>query len=235
MGILNAFKSRAAMMKQQKGDISGAKAEYEKLYASGDVDPSYLLPYTVLLLREGGEANYEKVKEILRKVDKLPGLALEKKLQVHLNYACAQYKLGNLEEAIHLLEASHQKAHNGSTYGALGFLYVEAGDAEKGLPYNLEALEYDDEDPVVLDNLGQMYYRVIGDKQKALEYFEKAHKIKDTQIDTLYFLSRYDLEKDDKNAALQKLETALAGRFSPLNYVTPDTIRAEISKIKAEA
>lgn len=232
MGFLDSIKVRSAILKQQKGDTAAAKAEYERMYAAGNIDPAYLLPYTVLLLREGGDENYEKVKEILRKVDKVKGLAPDRKQQVHLNYAVAQYKTGHLPEAIHLLEVSHQKTHCGATYGALGFLYVQAGDQEKGLPYNLEALDYDDEDPVVLDNLAQMYYRVLGDKETAFKYFQKAHEIKPSQIDTLYFLSRYDLDKGDKAAALEKLETALEGRFSPLNYQTKEDIEKEIERVK---
>ena len=61
-------------------------------------------------------------------------------------------------------------------------LYVESGDLEKALAYNTEALEYDDEDPIVLDNMAQTYYRLANDKEKALEYFKKAHAIKDTII-----------------------------------------------------
>ena len=71
-----------------------------------------------------------------------------------MNYAVAQYKLGEIEKAIQLLEASHRKAPCGLTYQSLGWLYVEAGDPEKALAYNQEALDYDDEDPVVLDNDG---------------------------------------------------------------------------------
>ena len=53
-----------------------------------------------------------------------------------------------------------------------------------------ESVDYDDEDPVCLDNLGQAYYRVTGEKDKAKEWFEKAHAEKDSQIDTLWFLAR---------------------------------------------
>lgn len=232
MALFSGIKSRMAMYKHQRGDVEAAKAEYKALYESGKIDAGYLLPYTVLLLREGGEENYEKVKEILKKVDKLPNLPTQKKQEIRLNYACAQYKLGHIEEAIQLLERSHQSAPCGSIYGALGYLYVEAGDAEKGLPFNEEALDYDDEDPVCLDNMGQLYYRVIGDKEKALPYFQKAHEIKETQIDTLYFLAQYDLEKGDTEEAIDKLETALGGRFSPLNYATPAMIKAQLEQLK---
>ena len=105
---------------------------------------------------------------------------------------------------------------------------------KKTLVFNQKAVEYDDEDPICLDNLGQTYYRVMGDREAAREWFENAHQIKESQIDTLYFLSRYDLEKGDRAAALTKLEKALEGRFSPLNYCSKESIEAEIAAIKGE-
>ena len=111
-------------------------------------------------------------------------------------------------------------------------LYIEAGDAERALAYNQEALDYDDADAIVLDNLGQTYYRLLGDPARALPYFEKAHAIKKTQIDTLYFLSRYDLEAGNRDAALDKLRQAAKGRFSPLNYVTRDQVEKEIQALE---
>ena len=92
-------------------------------------------------------------------------------------------------------------------------------------------MDYDDEDPVALDNLAQTYYRLLGDKEKALEYFTKAHEYKESQIDTLWFLSRYDLEKGDTKAAIEKLEKAANGHFSPLNYKTKAEIEQELATL----
>ena len=100
------------------------------------------------------------------------------------------------------------------------------------LAYNEEAIAYDDEDPICLDNLAQTYYRVIGDKVKAKEWFDKAIAIKENQIDTLWFLSRYDLEEGNTAAAIEKLETAAEGRFSPLNYARPEMIAAELKRLQ---
>jgi len=97
-----------------------------------------------------------------------------------------------------------------------------------------EALDYDDEDPICLDNMGQFIYRVQGDPEGAREWFEKALKLKDTQIDTLYFLSRYDEASGDRQAALEKLEKAAGGRFSPLNYCQKETVEREIARLKGE-
>lgn len=103
---------------------------------------------------------------------------------------------------------------------------------DKMFAFIQESVDYDDEDPVCLDNLGQAYYRVTGEKDKAKEWFEKAHAEKDSQIDTLWFLSRYDLEAGDKAAAIAKLEKALDGRFSPLNFCTKDMVREEVERLK---
>ena len=98
-----------------------------------------------------------------------------------------------------------------------------------------DSVEYDDADPVCLDNLGQFLFRVREDKAAAKEWFEKALEVKDSQIDTLYFLSRYDLDKGDKEAAAEKLEKALKGRFSPLNYCDQEMLRKELAQLKGAA
>lgn len=233
MGFMDTFKARKGLNLHQKGQHEEALKVYEELYNSGYVSAMYMLPYSVLLLRKGScDADFLKVKEVLKKAEKAPDLSPEKRQQLLMNYAVAQYKLGEMEKALHLLEVTHQKSPCGMIYGALGFLYIQAGDAEKALSYNLEALEYDEEDPVTLDNLGQVYYRLLGDKEKAREYFEKAIAIKENQIDTLYFLSRYDIEEGKKEAALEKLELALEGRFSPLNYVTRAVVEDEVAQLK---
>jgi tetratricopeptide (TPR) repeat protein len=235
MGLTQNFKIRAALLKQQKGQPGEAKNAYEELYASGVVNAAYMLPYSVILLREGGTENYEKVKAILVKAQKAADLTPDRKQQLWMNYAVACWKLGDHDKAIATLESAHKKAPCGNTYGALGFLYIEAGDTQKALAFNTEALEYDDEDPITLDNMGQVYYRLLRDKEKAREFFDKAHAIKAAQIDTLYFLSRYDLDEGNKDAAAEKLEQALQGRFSPLNYITKEQIETELAALKGEA
>lgn len=104
---------------------------------------------------------------------------------------------------------------------------------DKMFAFIQESVDYDDEDPVCLDNLGQAYYRVTGERDKAKEWFEKAHAEKNSQIDTLWFLSRYDLEAGDKAAAIAKLEKALDGRFSPLNFCTKEMVQEEVERLKA--
>lgn len=235
MGFLDSFKVRAAIVKHQKGDIAGAREAYEALYQAGVMKPNYILPYSVLLLRDGTEESYQKVKRMLAKIQRAPELTADDKPQLLTNYAVADYMLGNMEKAVKLMEAAHRERPCGLTYQTLGYLYVEAGDAEKAIAFCKEAMEYDDEDSICLDNMGQAYYRILDDKAAAKPYFDQAHELKPGQIDTLWFLSRYDLDAGDKDAAKEKLETALEGRFSPLNYATKSKVEAELARIKQDS
>ena len=106
-------------------------------------------------------------------------------------------------------------------------------DIEKAKAFIEESIEYDEEDPICLDNMGQFLYRVLGDREGAKAWFDKAVALKDDQMDTNWFLSRYDLERGDTAKALERLEKIRSNRFSPLNYVTPEMVDAEIERIKA--
>lgn len=230
--MFEGIKMRNALIQHRKGNVAAARATYESLYAQGYMKAPYLVSWSYILLREGGEENFKKSKEILAKAQKDPQLDAQNRADLLVNYAVADFKLGNVDKGIELLERVHQKQPRGETYGALGYMYIEQGDAEKALQFNVNALEYDDEDPVVLDNIGQIYYRLMNDHEKALEYFNKAHEIKPGQIDTLWFLSRYDLEAGKKDDAIEKLEKALEGRFSPLNFVTKAKVEEELSRLR---
>ena len=118
-------------------------------------------------------------------------------------------------------------------YSIIGFLKIEKGDAQEALAFNQEALEYDDSDPVFLDNLGQTYYRLLGDKESAKPYFEKAIEYKPEAIDTNYFLALYDIEEGNLKKAKERLQISLKGLTSPLNFATPEMIQLKLDEINA--
>lgn len=230
MSFMGNIKGRMALAKQSKGDVEAAKKLYEEALAAGMDSAQYLLAYSVMLLRN---SEYERAKEILVKTQKAPGLSEAQRQQLFMNYAVACYKLGDMARAIELMEKQHQRNPSGLIYNTLGYLYVENGDLEKAKAFNQQALEYDDADAVALDNMGQTLYRLEGDKAAAKPYFEKAIKEKPSQIDTLYFLSLYDIEAGNKEAATEKLEKALEGRFSPLNHATRELVQKTLDDLKA--
>ncbi len=304
MGILSGMKAAKAVRLQKAGNRTEAIRLYEEAFAEGVNDPRYLLPYALMIIRDG---QYQKAREFLVKHQKAPGMSPQQRTELLVYYATCCLRLGNVEKGISTLEAQFRKAETGLIYQTLGYMYVEkydlankpdfaamaaeaaaagesaeesAGDAgageaagdsdanagdsagenpdaagagdtertaggkkktpeeewnegaDKAEEFIRKSIEYDDEDAICLDNLGEFLYRARGDKAGAKEWFDKAIELKPGQIDTLYFLSRYDLEKGDKKAALEKLEKAAAGRFSPLNYTSPEMIAREIEEVK---
>ena len=222
MSMMTAIKVRKAAALVSKGNTEEAMKLYQEALDEGCQDAKALLTYSVLLFKA---ERFQEARELLVKIQKYP-MTDDTRRQMFVNYANTVFKLGDTQKAIDVLEHQHEKQESGLIYETLGYLYVEAGETEKALEYNTKAYEYDDEDAITLDNLGQTYYRLVGDRKTAKEYFEKALAVRPGQIDTLYFLAQYDLEAGDKQSAREKLEKALEGRFSPLNYATKEKIQA---------
>ena len=284
MGFMSAIKANKALRLQKSKNYEEAARLYEEAFAEGLKDPRFMLPYALMIIRQG---QYQKAKEFLvanQKLSMTPG----QRTELLVYYATCCFRLGTVDKGISTLEQQFRKGETGLLYQTLGYLYVEKYDrdhkpdfealkaeqaaaeaaetaeaeekaeetaeeaekpAEEAAPamtpeeewnagiekaeeFIQKSVEYDDEDPVSLDNMAEFLYRVKGDKAAAKEWFDKAIAVKENQIDTLYFLSRYDLEAGDKAAALEKMEKAAEGRFSPLNYCSPEMVQAEIEQLK---
>lgn len=230
MGLLDGLKVQRALTAHGKGNTDEAYTLYNEAYAEGKMQKArFLLPYSILLLRNG---EYEKAREVLKKVEKAPGgITPDQRNQMLTNYAVACWKLDRLDYALELLWQVYRKGENGTINGTLGFLLIEKGDLEEAVTFNKMAVEYDDEDAIALDNLAQTYYRLAGDKDEARKWFEKAIVHKESAIDTNYFLALYDIEEGKDDDAREKLERARQGRFSPLNYATVERIDEALSKL----
>ena len=287
MGIGAYMKGSRAIKLQKKGQKEEAIRCYEEAFAGGLNDPRFLLPYALLIIRDG---QYQKAKDFLVEHQKAPGMTQAQRVELMVYYSVCCFRLGDVDKGVRTLEQQFRKTEVGLIYQTLGYLYVEqldqarypeldyaailagqpAGEAaaeeeapaetaeeqpaEEAAPAEKEpspeerwnegrkkaeafirkSLEYDDEDPICLDNMGQFVYRVLGDKAAAREWFDKAIALKSSQIDTLWFLSRYDEEAGDREGALEKLEEAAQGRFSPLNYCTKEKVLEEIARLKGE-
>ncbi|MCL2812592.1 MAG: tetratricopeptide repeat protein [Clostridia bacterium] len=236
MGFLTKLNANKAYRLHVKGDLEAAKAGYDQAYAEGLSDPKLLSTYAVLLLRLG---DYERAVEVLRKAEKAPGITADQKNQVIQHYAVAIWKLGQKDRALDWLWKVFRNQKTGTLYGVLGFLLIEKAVDDKtaideALAFNLEAVDYDEDDPVCLDNLAQAYYRLLDDKDAARPYFERALAQKPGAVDTNYFLAQYDVEAGRTAQAIEKLETVLEGRISPLNYVTREMVEAQLAQLRGK-
>ncbi len=263
MGLMATIKAQQAMRAHGNGDLEKAKTFYEEALAKGLNSARPMLGYALLLIREGSydkamplllktqncpDLTPEQKSQLYvdyaacceKKGDLEKGIRLLEKQHRRAPIGLTYQTLGYLyvekyagEKPAAAVAADNETEDHAKTQEEIDAEW-QAG-IENMFAFIRESIDYDDEDAICLDNLGQAYFRVTHEEDKAREWFEKAHEERPGQIDTLWFLSRYDLKEGNADAALEKLETALNGRFSPLNYCTKEMVNAEIERIKSEA
>ncbi len=212
------MKAVSAHRKQNKAE---ALRLYREAFAKGTENPAVLKSYASLAMREG---LYEESLQTLKRLDSLPGLSESDRNEAYADYAIILWKTGHLDHALEVLGKRLEKGKNGLLYSVLGYLLIEKGDKEEALRLNREALDYDAEDPIFLDNMGQTLYRLLDDEKEAEIWFRRALEQKPNAIDTNYFLARIEGAKGEKESAIKRLDLAAEGNFSPLNYATPERI-----------
>ena len=236
MSILTKFKGRRAyqahIMGNQaidKGEIERAKEQhnkalqlYEEAYNEGCRESNILMAWSVLLMRFG---NYERAKDLLLSCEHARDLDNKSKKQLRIDYSICQWRLGNLDKAIELMESAASSGKTSLIYTTLGFYYIEkareTGDYTKAEEFNSEAMQYDEEDAGILDNMGQLYY-IKGETETAYEYFSKAYNQKPTQVSTLYYIALINKERGNKEKALAFIERCVEGNFSALCQFSRD-------------
>ena len=227
--------SDAKKYKEAEEKHAQALAAYARAEAAGDENPRHLMAYGVLLMRT---CEYEKARAVMLKTEKLPGLTPDVKRQLRLNYAVCLWKLGQIDRAIELIKQASGDSMNSMVYGSLGYMLIEkakqTGDYEEAVQFNQKAYEYDDEDAVVLDNLGQLHL-AMGNREEAFDYFKRAHERKPSQVDTLYYLAKLYSEDGETPTAVKMLERALALPYSALCTTTREQAQQLLAKINTNS
>ncbi len=220
---MGAFKAnwvaRRAVALHTTKRIDKAFELYAKAYDLGCTDIYALAAYGVLLMRRGDP---QKAVEVLKFATKQPRLKPEQWSYLYQNLGLAYWLSGNLDRAIKVYGRLYERVTTSTVRGSYGFLLIakgdETGDYNEAVKFNQDALEYDDEDPVIVDNMAQLCYR-LGDKERAEKLFRRALSFRPEQFDSLYYLARICLEKENADEARQLLTTALKANYSAFNTV----------------
>lgn len=211
----------------QKGKEMHDKAlvMYKESYEAGCRESNVVMGYATLLMRYG---QYERSRELLLECEKMK-LDEKSKKQLRQNYSVCMWRLGHLDKAIELLRDVERHGKSEFIYTVLGYYLIEkaleTGNFEEALQYNLEAYEYDEDDPGTLDNLGQLYYH-MGETDKAYEYFSRAYREKPSQVPTLYFIAKINHERGNDEKARQFIDKCLFGNFSALCSISREQAQA---------
>lgn len=153
--VVKSFHSAAANISTGKQDYAAALKHREAAYRKKP-NQTNGIQYGYLLLRSG---NAEEAERIFQEVLRLEKLTEQNRFQIQLMMGLALWKKGDLDGAIRMYESFLKEGENTLVYANLGFLYLQRDSAEEVLPFLQKAYEYNDSNPVILDNLAEGYLR----------------------------------------------------------------------------
>lgn len=179
--------------------------------------------YAFYLLREG---QAEKSEEIYKRLLK-SGLKPELRLKIRSEYAVLLTKTGRVDEAISELEDVTVHYTNTTTYGSLGYCYLLGNSVRKAKNYNEEAYDYNSDDPVILDNMTQLYIK-LGDYQKAKKYADELLEKKPYFVEAYYDSAYVYFMLGDIKRAKELIDDAKCCRITFMSTVK----EAEIDELE---
>lgn len=237
---------------QRRGKLADARAKYaealelyKQAYDAGCRKTGILMSYSVLMMRNG---MFAEARELMKEISANGGMSEDVHFELRVNYSICLWRLGILDKAIETIEYAGKHAKNSAYYGSLGTFLVEraakSGDeadfdaARKLLD---EAMDYDDEDAATLDNYGE-YYRQrslraadAGEAAKlrktSVDYYERAHKQKPSQITTLYALANFAREDGKLDRARELVDRAIlhsSSRVCPVSLEMLKDLKARL-------
>ena len=249
MGFMDGFKANqlgtkayrthvnALQMKQQGKyrecieKLEEAYRLYGEAYKMGFRKSSALTSYGIISMQMG---NFEQARELMLEAAKDKSMKEQDRFTLRVNFAICQWKMGKIDKAIETIRMASQHKMNGLVYTTLGMLLVDqarqTGDFTEAIEFNQKAMDYDDEDPATIDNMGQMNLFMSeretdpAEKQRlretAKKYFNQAHELKPDQVTTIYYLARMEEEDGNSAEALKLVREALG---MPITSVCPVT------------
>ncbi len=177
--------------------------------------------YAYYLLREG---KVEKSEEIYKKLLSA-GLKPELRLKVRSDYAVLLLKTGRIDEAIAELEEITVHFTNTTTYGTLGYLYLLKDSVRKAVNYNKDAYDYNSDDPVILDNLTQLYIK-LSDYNEAKKYADEMLAKKPYFVEAYYDAAYVYMKLGDISRAKELIEDAKCCRITFMSTVKEEELDA---------
>lgn len=185
--------------------------------------------YAYYLMREGKTEKSEEIYKQLLKSRLNPQL----RLKVRSEYAVLLSKTGRIDEAIAELEDVTVHYTNTNTYGSLGYLYLLKDSVRKATNYNLEAYDYNSEDPVILNNMAQLYVK-LGDYNKAKKFADELLEKKPYFAEAYYDSAFIYMKLGNLTRAKELLDDARCCRLSFMSTVTEQDLDAMEKAIESK-
>lgn len=210
-----------------KGDKEKALSYFKKAYAIKSCPPRVATSYAYLLLRD---RQVEESRNILEPLLNKKGLKLQDKAVMHMTYALVLWKQGDLDSAVNTLEEVYSYFKSSTLYESLGYLLLLQGNKEKALSFNLEAMDYNNDNDMIKDNLAQSYY-AVGDYDKAEEIYVDLTNKNLTFPEPFYYYGLILKHKDNLAKAEEMFKKALTLKESFLSELKKEKIEEELKNL----
>ena len=219
--------------------VSKAKAEYSKNPEKAfewfrkaekrGMNIGQMEAYAYYLLREGHVEQSEAIYNKLLAQNVKPEL----RYKLRSDLSVLLMKTGRIDEAIDELEEITLNYTNTTTYGTLGYLYLLKNNRRKAEEYNKEAYDYNSDDPVILDNMIQLYIK-MGRYEQAKTYGDKLVAKKPYFIEAYYDTAFVYLKLGDFEKAEEILDMGKDCRITFMSTVKEEDVTALCSALEAK-
>ncbi len=218
------------MTKYQKNKAQGINLMTHAVN-TGKLRPKSCLLYAYVLLRNGEP---DEAESIINKTTYLGKGILKdaEKKNAELNLALIDWKRGNLNNAIMKAEQLYSDGYlNGNLYGTLGYFYIANNEIDKALEISHEAVEYNPDDLISLDNLG-LACLLNGQIDEAEEIYEKIMEKEPKFLEPYYNYAMLFEKRAELNTAAEYYEKALNFEEKYLSTVTHEQVRNAIERLR---
>lgn len=215
-------------IKYGKGNLDEAVKMFEKAVKTGRASVEAIASYGYLLFKAG---HLHEAEEVLVKAVESSSTSEQKNL-AKSNLALVLWKKGSLDDAIKMLEEVISEYKTTAVYGSLGYMAIEKGDLDYAMKINLEAYDYNSDNPIIIDNLAHLYH-LTGDMEKASQMFEKLME-KDPHFPEAYYdYGRYLEDAGKYEEAFDMYSKALSCPFNFNSTITKEQVSERLNKVKS--
>ena len=211
----------------KKGNIKEGVALYEKAINNKKLNTDYLIYAPYAFLRYGYE---DKCAYAIKKAEEKKVLTPYQKKNLLTTKGLYLWRTGKGEEAEKAFYDAHNAGVDSQTYSHVGFILLENKKYDEAYEFNKEAMEYNEDDISIMDNMALSHY-YKGEIDEALALYDKIMD-KGTRFPVVYYNHALSLiKKGDIEKAKEQLNKALSYKFSHIAAVSKEEIEAKIKEI----
>ncbi len=212
----------------RRGNIKEGAALYQRAINTGRLNPDYLVYAPYALLRYGFEA---ECGEAIAKAEAKKTLTPVQRKTLLTTKGLYLWKTGALDEAERLFKEIHEKAMDSQTFSHVGFILLENKKYDEAYSFNKEAMEYNDEDQSIMDNMALCHYHK-GEYAEALSIYEKIME-QGSRFPVIYYNYALTLiATGDREKAKEQLRKALEFKFSHIAAVSKEEVEKKLSELE---